>query len=84
MPLRGQNKLLIAKFENWYRTVEVLPMESEVFRNADQLRADFISLKTPDALHLATAIQHRCDEFWTNDNRLNSVAHSLVKNVLIS
>ena len=84
MPLRRQNKLLLAKFENWFHTVEILPMEREVFRNAAQLRADFSSLKTPDALHLATALHHNCDEFWTNDNRLNSVAPSLVKNVLIT
>ena len=83
MPLRWQNELLIAKFENWFRTVEVLPMESEVFRSAAKLRADFGSLKTPDALHLATALHYNCDEFWTNDNRLNSVAPQLVKNILI-
>ena len=82
MPLRQQNKLLITKFENWFRTIELLPMESEAFRNAAQLRADVSSLKTPDALHLATALHHNCDEFWTNDNRLKSVAPSLVKNVL--
>jgi uncharacterized protein len=84
MPLRGQNELLITKFENWFRTVGVLPMESEVFHNAAQLRADFNSLKTPDALHLATAFHYNCDEFWTNDNRLNSIAPSLVKNILIT
>ena len=83
MPLRWQNKLLIAKFENWFRTLEVLPMESAVFRNAAQLRADVSSLKTPDALHLATALHHNCDEFWTNDNRLNSAAPQLVKNILL-
>lgn len=84
MPLRQQNKLLIAKFENWFLTVEVLPVERHVFRNAAQLRADFGSLKTPDALHLANALHHNCDEFWTNDNRLDSVAPSLVKNILVS
>lgn len=84
MPLRQQNKLLIAKFENWFQTVEVLPMENVAYRNAARLRADFNSLKTPDALHLATALHHQCDEFWTNDNRLNSVAPTLVKNLLIT
>ena len=83
MPLRWQNELLIAKFENWFRTVEVLPMKSEVFRSAAKLRADFGSLKTPDALHLATSSHHNCNEFWTNDNRLNTVAPQLVKNVLL-
>nr|HMS41138.1 type II toxin-antitoxin system VapC family toxin [Pyrinomonadaceae bacterium] len=84
MLLRQENELLITKFENWFRTVEVLPLESEVFRNAAQLRADFNSLKTPDALHLATALHHNCDEFWTNDNRLNLIAPLLVKNILIT
>ena len=83
MPLRHQNKLLIAKFENWFHTLKILPLESEVFRNAAQLRAYFKSLKTPDALHLTTALHHNCDEFWTNDNRLNSVAPQLVKNILL-
>ncbi len=58
-------------------------MESEVFRNAAKLRANFGSLKTPDALHLATALHYNYDEFWTNDNRLNSVAPRLVKNILL-
>jgi len=84
MPLRKQNRLLIAKFENWFRKVQILQMQSEVYRNAAKLRANFTSLKTPDALHIATAIHHNCDEFWTNDDRLNSVAPSLVKNVLIT
>ena len=84
MPLRKQNRLLIAKFENWFRKVQILQMQSGVYRNAAKLRANFTSLKTPDALHIATALRHNCDELWTNDNRLNSVAPSLVKNILIS
>jgi len=82
MPLRVQNDLLIKKFKNWFETVEMLSMTSEVFRDGAQLRADFTSLKTPDALHLATALHHNCDEFWTNDDRLNMVAPTLIKNVL--
>ena len=83
-PLREQNEPMIQKFENWFQTTKVLSIESQVFRKAAQLRADFNSLKTPDALHLPTALHHNCDEFRTNDNRLNSVSPSFVKNVLIS
>lgn len=71
MPIRQQNNLLTAKFENWFRTVEVLPMGSAVFRRAAELRARHDSLKTPDALHVATAMHYECDEFWTNDSRLS-------------
>lgn len=83
-PIREQNNILLAKFENWFRTIEVLPIGREVFRNAARLRADFINLKTPDALHLAIALQYSCDEFWTNDNSLNLVAPQMVKNILNS
>jgi uncharacterized protein len=60
----------------------VLPIEREVFRRAAQLRADFAGLKTPDAIHLATALHYGSDEFWTNDNRLNHIAPVIVKNIL--
>ena len=82
MPLRQQNELLITKFKNWFKTVEILSLQSNVFHVAARLRADFSSLKTPDALHLAVAMHHKCDEFWTNDSRLSQVAPSLVKNIL--
>ncbi|MBS3952720.1 MAG: PIN domain-containing protein [Methylomicrobium sp.] len=38
-------------------------------------------IKTPDALHLATAIENGCTEFWTNDNRLKEAANSLAVNI---
>ncbi len=82
LPLRLQSKALITKFENWFDQVTVLPIDSDIYRRAAQMRADLSSLKTPDALHLATAQYHGCDEFWTNDDRLGSVAPSLVKNIL--
>ncbi len=82
VPFRVQNNVLIAKFENWFQTMRVLPLESEVFHAAARLRGDFASLKTPDALHLATAVHHGCDEFWTNDNRLISIAPPIVKKVI--
>jgi predicted nucleic acid-binding protein len=66
------------------RKVEVLRVDREVFRQAARLRADFAGLKTPDAIHLATALQHRCNEFWTNDGRLNHVAPSFVKDITTS
>lgn len=82
LPLRIKNQVLIEKFQNWFQTINVLSLEKSVFHNAAQRRADFPRLKTPDALHISTAIYHNCDEFWTNDNRLDTVAPKLVKNIL--
>lgn len=82
MPFRKNNQLLIDKFCDWFKQAESVVLGKEVFRQASHLRADFPSLKTPDAIHLATTLHYDCDEFWTNDNRLDKVALGLVKNVL--
>ena len=82
MPLRKRNQPLLDKYRQWFEKVEVLSVERGAFRRAAQLRADFAGLKTPDAIHLATALHHGCNEFWTNDNRLDHIAPSLVKNIL--
>ena len=82
MPLRNNNRILIEKFENWFKQAQTVSLEKKIFYQASQLRADFTSLKTPATLHLATAVYHSCDEFWTNDNRLDKVAPNIVKNIL--
>ncbi|MGI8642277.1 MAG: type II toxin-antitoxin system VapC family toxin [Pyrinomonadaceae bacterium] len=82
MPFRKNNQLLINKFSAWFRKAKSVSLSKKVFNQAAHLRADFPSLKTPDALHLATAIHHNCDEFWTNDTRLDKVAPNLIKSVL--
>jgi predicted nucleic acid-binding protein len=82
MPLRTKDLQLQKLYKMFLKAQTFLPMPKEVFENAAQIRADFPSLKTPDALHLATTTFHNCDEFWTNDNRLDKIAPNLVKNIL--
>lgn len=54
--------------------VEVKAVESRVADLAAELRADYPSLKLPDALHLATAIHADCSAFITGDKRLAVVS----------
>jgi uncharacterized protein len=83
IPFRNKNQALTDKYQDWFaQEVEVLNLNENIFERAARLRADFTSLKTPDALRLSTAQHHGCDEFWTNDNRLDKVAPHLVKNIL--
>lgn len=82
IPFRNTNRRLIDKFTDWFKQTKAVSLNKKIFHDAAQLRADFPSLKTPDALHLATAVHHGCDEFWTNDNRLERVNPSLIKNIL--
>ena len=60
---------------------QLLDMPEQVYLLAAALHARF-SLKTPDALHLATAQFHGCQALWTNDDRLASAACGLAVNML--
>lgn len=64
------------RFEQFFARPEVrtLSISEAVFEHATELRAKH-RLSTPDALHLAAAIDADCEEFWTNDRRLERAAH---------
>jgi len=53
--------------------LELLPPTYPICRLAAKLRSQYLSLKTPDALHLGTALYHQADCFITNDKRLKCV-----------
>jgi predicted nucleic acid-binding protein len=56
-------------------------MDEKVYIMAAEIRARF-GIKTPDALHLATAQTHKCEAFWTNDNRLAVASRELAIDVI--
>ena len=80
-PTRAGDAALVQVYEKVLIDQEWLAMGDEVFAHALALRAHH-GLKTPDALHLATALHHGCTEFWTNDDRLKAAAGALAVNVL--
>lgn len=82
IPLRNKDLQLQKTYDLFFESQTFLPMTDSIFDQAAHLRADFPSLKTPDALHLSAALHHNCDEFWTNDNRLDKIAPNVVKNIL--
>jgi predicted nucleic acid-binding protein len=51
----------------------VLPILRSILIHAAELRASGPSLKLPDAIHAATALEHGCTTFLTNDRRFESV-----------
>jgi uncharacterized protein len=51
------------------RVDELADFTSAVFRRAAEIRASH-NFKTPDALHLACAVEAGCDAFLTNDAQL--------------
>ena len=70
--LKRRDAVILATFDNFFARSDVhkLPLPTAVFDRATQLRAD-LGFKTPDALHLAAAIEGACDRFLTNDARLS-------------
>lgn len=75
-PIKSGNLILQRYYEEGLRHFVQLPLPEDVFLQGAQLRARF-GLRTPDALHLATAQHHGCDALWTNDGRLAKAAHGL-------
>lgn len=79
-PLKSSNLLLLDGYERAFSTpgYQFEPLTRAVFELATQLRADH-GLKTPDAVHLAAALNARCDELWTNDLRLANAAQGRLR-----
>jgi len=83
-PLSDEDLILVSDYEDFLRDQNWLAIDDRIFGLALQLRARH-RIKTPDALHLATALHHGCAEFWTNDDRLKSaaiVAGCIARNVM--
>jgi uncharacterized protein len=80
-PLRLGNAPLVQAYVRVLAGQSWLSIDDAVVARALTLRAEH-GLKTPDALHLATAMHHGCNEFWTNDLRLKSAAGSMAVNVM--
>jgi predicted nucleic acid-binding protein len=72
-PLQANDQQLIDTYNNLLtQNVRLVPITAAIARLAAELRARY-NLRTPDALHIATAIDAGCDAFLTNDFTLKRV-----------
>jgi predicted nucleic acid-binding protein len=74
-PLKESDFVLVKAYNELFETTYGLTMVSvdmEIARHAAELRAKY-GLKTPDALHIATALETGCQTFLTNDMKLKQV-----------
>ena len=76
-PCRSANARLVEDFEQQLLTFERAPIDASTFELAAHIRADH-GLKTPDALHLAAAMEAGCTELWTNDDRFARAGANIV------
>ncbi|MBX3092948.1 MAG: type II toxin-antitoxin system VapC family toxin [Cryobacterium sp.] len=75
-PLRDDNLALHDHYLRALRQFRQLALEPEHYVRAAGLRARH-GIRTPDALHLAAAQMHGCDQLWTNDDRLAAASAGL-------
>lgn len=74
-PLRANNTELLARYEELLEgtpSLTVRDLTTPIAKTAAVLRAAY-NLKTPDAIHLATALEADVEVFMTNDAALKRV-----------
>ena len=74
LPLRNDDSFLVDAYEQLLlsEAMQLIPINQSILRQAANLRAT-TSLKTPDAIHAATALSVGCDRFITNDKGFRNV-----------
>ncbi|MBD0388378.1 MAG: type II toxin-antitoxin system VapC family toxin [Nostoc sp. C3-bin3] len=74
VPLRNENNSLIADYEELLLSsqLQLIPISQSILRQAANLRATS-NLKTPDAIHAATALSLNSNQFITNDKGFRNV-----------
>lgn len=70
-PMRDSNPALLAQYDALFAAarIEIVPLSTAVIDRATSLRAAY-GFKSPDALHLAAAIESGASVFITGDERL--------------
>lgn len=73
-PLRAKDEVLVTLFRSllYSKEVRLILTTASLWEDAARLRASF-GLKSPDALHAATALQEGSKSFMTNDVEFRKV-----------
>jgi predicted nucleic acid-binding protein len=74
LPLKNADTFLLDAYEQLLLNggIQLIPITQSILRQAANLRATS-NLKTPDAIHAATALSVTCNQFITNDKGFRNV-----------
>ena len=74
-PLADGNVTHVERFKQLISalSIQVLAVTYEIAERAGKLRSEYPSVRTPDALIVATALENSCDVFVTNDKNLKKL-----------
>ena len=67
--MRDRNVALLALYDSAFAKTRVIEVTSAIIERATELRAKY-GFRSPDAIHLATAIDGHADVFITGDASL--------------
>ncbi|WP_242063136.1 type II toxin-antitoxin system VapC family toxin [Nostoc sp. FACHB-892] len=72
--MRNGNNSLVTDYQELLLSsqVQLIPISQSILRQAANIRATS-NLKTPDAIHAATALSVNCHQFLTNDKGFRNV-----------
>ena len=76
--VREKNSPQLKLYDDFFSACNFVDLNRSVVDLATSLRAEN-NLKTPDALHLAAAIESNCSEFCTNDKHLLKISTQHIK-----
>jgi predicted nucleic acid-binding protein len=79
-PIRDGSAARLAHFDAFFARSDLhrLPLATAVYDRATLIRAMY-NFRLADSLHLAAAVEARCDRFLTNDTRLSSFPDIVVE-----
>jgi len=83
-PFRHGDIALEESFRQFFASSMMVPLTAEVYERAARLRAARPALRTPDALHWATALVAGCTAVWTGDAGFARLGAPYVRDVITS
>ena len=71
LPLKNNDTALLSRYDSFFSAVgmSIGELTPDLIERATEIRAGY-GFKTPDALHLASAIEEKADVFITGDGKL--------------
>jgi len=81
MPLRLAQLDVEEDYRRFFTNLRFVSIPDEAYERAARLRAVHHSLRTPDALHLATAQLAGCSHLWTGDEHFAKLGGPFVRNI---
>lgn len=75
-PEEAQDQQTIAEYENVFRNLpnlEITPIDWYLARLSSKIRANYKSIKTPDAIQVAATLLKNFPVFLTNDKKISKI-----------